>query len=440
MKKKKRSSRPASVRPPSSRFPAPRSFLLDQASSPSFLFDASGIADVFSPEFSLPAASLTDNPPLLTALYRESWLVKRIIDMPCEDMTRAWYELSPALPPEDLELLRALEARHEIRREITGAIRWARLYGGACALMVLRGQEDRLDQPLQPDLIAPGDFQGLLVRDRVDGVEPSLTLESDLDDPDFGYPLYYDFQTADLGHLRVHHSRVLRFTGRDLPRREEEAAQFWGASELEHIWEELQKRSSTSANIARLVFQANVTTLKMSDFGELMALGTDQQRRQVLSAVEEQNRLRNSFGLQLLSAGDTYENHPYSFSGLSEVYEAFMMDMAGAAGIPATRLFGRSPDGMNATGESDLKNYYELIGQMQERHLRPALERLLPVMAMSCWGCVPEKLDLRFPSLMTTSPREEAEIQAQRTDTLVRAVQAGLLTPEEGRARLLEWL
>ena len=399
----------------------------------------SGFQDAL-PGFSSSAAALTDNPALLTSLYRESWLAKRIIDMPCEDITRSWYTLSPGPPPEDLEVLQRLEAHHEIRREITNAIRWARLYGGACALMVLRGQEDQLSLPLDPDRIAPGDFQGLLVRDRVEGVEPSLELETDLDDPDFGYPMFYDFQTEELGSLRVHHSRILRFTGRDLPRMEEVSSRFWGASELEHVWEELQKRAATSANIARLVFQANVTTLKMSDFGEILALGTSQQRQQVLSSIEEQNRLRTSFGLQLLSAGDTYENHPYSFSGLSEVYEAFMMDMAGAAGIPATRLFGRSPEGMNATGESDLKNYYELIGQMQERHLRPALERLLPVMALSCWGFVPEKLEIQFPSLMTTSPREEAEIRARNTDSLIRAVQAGLLTPAEGRSRLLEML
>lgn len=384
------------------------------------------------------SAPLTDNPALLTTLYRENWLAKRIIDMPCEDMTRSWYSLGGEFSPEELDRLRRLEARHEIRREITDGIRWARLYGGACALMVIRGQENQLSQPLEAAQIAPGDFQGLLVRDRVDGVTPSLELESDLDDPDFGYPLYYDFTTEELGQLRVHHSRVIRFTGRNLPRRLEVAEQYWGDSELEHIWEELQKRNATSGNIARLVFQANVTTLKMSDFGETLALGTDRQRRQVLAAMEEQNRLRDSFGLQLLSAGDSYENHPYSFSGLSDVYEAFMMDMAGAAGIPATRLFGRSPQGMNATGESDMKNYYEMIGQMQERHLRPALEKLLPVMAMSCWGWLPENLDIRFPSLMTTSPREMADIRAQNIESLVKAVGAGLLSPQEGREKLME--
>jgi len=388
----------------------------------------------------LPGAGITGNPALLTALYRENWLAKRIIDMPSEDMTRAWYELDTELGPEEMEALRRLEARHEIRREITNAIRWARLYGGACALMVLRGQEDRLDRPLDPDSILPGDFQGLLIRDRISGVSPGPELEADLDDPDYGYPAFYDFETETGGPLRVHHSRVLRFIGRDLPGNEEAAEQYWGASELEHIHGELRKRSETSANIARLVFQANVTTLKMSDFGEVLAMGTDGQRRRVLEAMEEQNRMRNSFGLQLLSAGDTYENHPYSFSGLSEVYEAFMMDMAGAAGIPATRLFGRSPQGMNATGESDMKNYYELIDQMRERHLRPALERLLPVMALSLWGFLPRRLEIVFPSLMTADPTAEADIRAKNTDTLIRAAEAGLLTREEARERVLACL
>ena len=380
--------------------------------------------------------SVTDVPAMLTGLYRTDWLARRIVDMPSEDMTRAWYRLDPA--PDRLRAaeLRRLEARHEIRRELTNAIRWARLYGGSCALIVLRGQENRLASPLDPDEIMPGDFRGLLVADRVNGVRPSLELEEDLNDPDFGYPKYYDFTADSAGTVRVHHSRVLRFTGRDLPRDEEIRQQYWGDSELEHIFRELRKRNVTSDNIARLIYQANITTLKMSDFGETLALGTDSQRRQVLESLEAQNRLRDSFGLQLLSSGDSYENHPYSFGGLCEIYEAFMMDMAGAAGIPATRLFGRSPQGMNATGESDLKNYYEMIGQMQERHLRPALEKLLPVMMLSLWGEIPELPEIVFEPLMPVSAAEQAEILLKTAEAVTRAAEAGLMTGEEARNRL----
>ena len=258
-----------------------------------------------------------------------------------------------------------------------------------------------------------------------------MEIERNLDDPDFGYPAYYDFETEELGRLRVHHSRILRFTGRDLPRMEETAGNYWGASELEHIIEELEKRSATSRNIARLVFQANVTTLKMADFGDLLASGTEEQKRNVISAMQMENRFRTSFGIQLLSKDDAWENHVYSFAGLSEVYEQFMMDMAGAAEIPATKLFGRSPQGMNATGESDLRNYYDMIASLQERLLRPALEKLLPVMVASCCGYVPDDLEILFEPLMTTGPSERADLVQKMSMDVIEGFKCGLFTREQ---------
>ena len=371
-------------------------------------------------------------------MYRESWLTMRIIDMPSEDMTRSWYRLSTALPEEALQELRRLEARHSVKQEITNAIRWARLYGGSLALMVLRGEEDRLDRPLDPDLLLPDCFQGLLVLDRAQGIEPSAELVSDLEDPDFGLPESYTvhLETEGYSAVRLHHSRVLRFIGRELPRTEAVREDYWGASEIEHLRDELQKRSAASANIAQLIFQANVTTLKMGDFGELLNSGTDLQKARVMEAMGIENRFRTSFGVQVLSKEDSLENHPYSFAGLSEIYEQFMMDMAGAAEIPATRLFGRSPQGMNATGESDLKNYYELIAQMQERHLRPALEKLLPVMAVSCWGYVPADLEIFFEPVVTTGPLDRVQMLEKLTSSVVTAFGAGLLTREQALLEL----
>ena len=200
--------------------------------------------------------------------------------------------------------------------------------------------------------------------------------------------------------------------------------------------DELLKRSAASANIAQLIFQANITTLKMSDFGELLGTGTEEQRRNLEQAMGLENRFRTSFGIQLLSKDDCLENHAYSFAGLSEIYEQFMMDMAGAAEIPATRLFGRSPQGMNATGESDLKNYYDMIASLQERLLRPALEKLLPVMAVSCWGYVPENLEIVFEPVMTSSPAERAELVQKLSADVIEGFKCGLFTREEAIAEL----
>ena len=383
-------------------------------------------------------SGLTSDYELLTAMYRENWLTMRIIDTPSEDMTRAWYRLSSSVSEEQLHDLRRLEARHSVKQEITNALRWARLYGGSLALMVIRGEEDRLDQPLDMDMLLPDCFRGLLVLDRTQGVEPSAELVSDLDDPDFGLPVSYtvSLDTEEFSTVTLHHSRVLRFVGRKLPRQETVREQYWGASEMEHIQDELLRRSAASANIAQLIFQANITTLKMSDFGDLLGFGTEEQRVNLEHAMGLENRFRTSFGIQLLSRDDALENHAYSFAGLSEIYEQFMMDMAGAAEIPATRLFGRSPQGMNATGESDLRNYYDMIASLQERQLRPALEKLLPVMAVSCWGYIPEDLEFVFEPASTASPLERAELAEKLTSPVIAAFSAGLLTREEALEEL----
>jgi len=389
-----------------------------------------GEASVLSKANDYERHSVSYDYELLTVMYRENWLAARIIDTPTEDMTRSWYSLASEIDQQRLDELAKMEAKHSVQQEITDAIRWARLYGGAAAVMVIQGQEDMLDQPLDYEMLQPGCFRGLIVVDKTRGIFPSLELEEDMDDVEFGYPKYYDVNLDEESGeiLRVHHSRLLLFKGQRLPIDEEIAADYWGASVLEHVYEELQKRNASSANIAQLIFQANVAALKISDYGEVLGMGTQQQREQVYRTIEEMNRLRTSFGLALMGTEDSYEQHPYSFAGVAEVYETFMMDMAGAAEIPATKLFGRAPQGMNATGESDMKNYYEMISQLQERVLKPALEKLLPVMAMSLWGEVPEDLEIVFEPLGTTTPSERAEIMGQASSPVIQAFQAGLIS------------
>lgn len=376
----------------------------------------------------------------LTVMYRENWLTKRIIDLPCEDMTRAWYSISSEIEQDKLDEIAKLEAKHNVKQEITNMLRWARLYGGAAAVMVIKGQEDMLDTPLDFDMLTPGCFRGLIVVDRTTNLYPSLEIEEDMDDPEYGYPMYYNviLDNNDADTIRIHHSRILIARGRMLPIQEEINEEYWGASEIEHIYEELQKRNATSANIAQLVFQANVSAMKIGNFGEAMATGTDEIKKKIMEAIYAMNRIKNSSGLLVMGAEDNYEQHPYSFAGIAEVYEAFMMDMAGAAEIPATKLFGRSPQGMNSTGESDMNNYYEKLAQLQEIQLRPAIEKLLPVMAMSLWGEIPEDMEIVFKPLATTTPAERAEIMSKQAATITQAFSAGIISQKMALRELQE--
>ena len=111
-------------------------------------------------------------------------------------------------------------------------------------------------------------------------------------------------------------------------------------------------------------------------------------------------------------------------------------DLSGASRIPVTKLFGRSPAGMNATGESDLRNYYDYVDTLRENVLRPILERILPVLCMSAWGAVPEDLDIIFPPLWMPTPRELAEIAEKKALAIRDVFQAGLLAADTAQREL----
>jgi phage-related protein (TIGR01555 family) len=275
----------------------------------------------------------------LTVLYRENWVVKRLIDVVPEDMTKSWYRIKSQLAPDHKQRITRLERVTRIRERVLEGLKWGRLYGGAVAVIVIDGHDDILDQPLDYDTIMPGSFKGLIVVDRWSGVSPSLSIVENVDDPEFGLPEYYTISTAAFGFgIRVHHSRILRFTGRHLPYIEEQAETYWGTSELEHVYSEIVKYDNTSYNIAALVFSANLKIYKMDGFEQI---GTAPQSvlRDLYNTLTMMNYMMNSQGMQIMGKEDAFETQQFSFAGLSDTYEMFMLDVSGASEIPVTRLF-----------------------------------------------------------------------------------------------------
>lgn len=374
---------------------------------------------------------LTQNFGLMDSLYRSDWIAGKVVNTIPEDMTKNWIKLTCQVNPDQEDEFSRQQRKTHVKARVLEGLRWGRLYGGAAGVMVVAGQEDMLGEPLDLDMVMPGAFRGLIIADRWNGVYPSTEIVTEMDDPDYGLPVYYTFGLENMGiaqGVRVHHSRVLRFTGRDLPYNERISESYWGMSELEHVYEELNKRNTVSANIAQLVFAAHLRILKMEDLGQMLAMADEASQRDLYNTLRAQNMLMNTMSLQVLSKDDDFQTFDYTFSGLSDIYEQFMMDIAGAAEIPVTKLFGRSPAGLNATGEGDLRNYYDTVKQWQEAVLRPVLEKLLPVMCMSAWGAVPDDLDFEFNPIRDTSDQERAGLIQQTASAIVSVYQAGIIS------------
>lgn len=378
-------------------------------------------------EYSLQRLSRDFNQ--LNALYRESWIIRRIIDVIPSDMLKNWITITSGIDPDVEKKLSISLRRTQLIDKLKRGMQWGRLYGGALGVMLVKHQGYDLSQPLRLDWIMPGDFAGLLIFDRWNGVNPSSELIEDISDPDYGYPKYYTVtDPAGGGSVKIHHSRVVRFTGNTLPFWEEIAEMQWGASVIESIFDELRKRDNVSWNIAQLTFMANIRVLKMQDLGQLLAATDSESQAELLRTLEAQNMLLNNMGMQVMDAADGLETHQYTFGGLADCYQQFIMDISGAAEIPVTKLFGRSPSGLNATGESDLQNYYDMIAEKQEAVLRPILNKVLPPFIISTIGSLPEDFDFDFDPVAEPTDKERADLAKCGTDNVVAAYNAGLIS------------
>ena len=170
--------------------------------------------------------------------------------------------------------------------------------------------------------------------------------------------------------------------------------------------------------------------------GQLFSVSSEAQQRRFWNTMQAQSVLRSNFGYQLVNKGDQVKNTQYTFTGLSDVHESMCLSLSGASRIPMTKLFGRAPAGMNATGESDLRNYYDYVDTLRQSVLAPVLRRLLPVLCMSALGTVPEDIDLTFPPLWTPTAREVAEIAKDKAETVIAVFQAGLVQADTAAREL----
>ena len=405
--------------------------VLDAFSNPLFRLGWGSQSPLEATEY--PLTRMTDNYALLNSLYRGNWVVQNVVGLMVDDMLREWYKLQSGASPKELDRLEQEERRTGLRSRLNEGLRWGRLYGGAAGLILIDGQED-LSKPLDLDMVYPGSFKGLYVLDRWQGITPNLGLVivAGEEEPES----YAITDSSGSTVASVHYSRVVRFTGRDLPRLERQAEMYWGESEVEALYRDVVAHDNVSANMAALTFQANVTTMEVKGLEQLLSLAPSDVQRRFWTVMQAQSVLRTNFATQVVEQGTKVETKQYTFTGLQEIYESMCMNLCGASHYPMTKLFGRSPGGLDSTGESDLRNYYDYVDSQREAKLRPALQKLLPVLAMSAWGYVPDDLDITFPPLWTPTAKELADIAKTKAEAIVTGYQAGLMNVDTAQKEL----
>jgi len=359
-------------------------------------------------------------------IYRSSWIAGQAVDTYAEDMTREGIVLKGEIDPDDMESQEKASGRLRLWDAICDTVKWARLYGGCVGVLMIDGQ--KMDTPLRLDTIGKGQFKGVLPLDRW-VVQPTLQdLITDFG-PDMGKPKYYDViaDAQALVNMRIHHSRVIRVEGVDLPYWQRIAENGWGQSVIERLWDRLVAFDSTTQGAAQLVFKAHLRTYKVDGLREIIATG-GKAFEGLIKQIDMIRMYQSNEGMTLMDGKDEFEAHQYSFAGLNDVLLQFGQQISGALGIPLVRLFGQSPAGLSSTGESDIRNYYDNVKQQQERRLRTGVGKVYSALYRSELGeAPPESFDFDFRPLWQLSDTEKGTIASQITTAIVGASDAGII-------------
>lgn len=386
----------------------------------------------------------------LTGLYEGNGLFSKIIDTPAEEALKHGFDLNLKSDELNAFVEDALDDLEWEERAAT-AIKWARLYGGALIVMLIddgRGLEEPVDWEhirsidelrvyersiVQPDYASlyQQDYGGKGVGNRVSK---------------FGQPEYY-YVSSIYGSFKVHESRCLVFRNGVLPEQTSNATYlFWGMPEYVRIRRALRETVTAHTDSVKLLERSVQAIYSMKGLASLLT--TDDGENQVLKRlqlVDTSRGLLNSIAID--SEGEQYDFKTFQFSGVKDVIDATCNMLSALTNIPQTILFGRSPAGMNATGDSDFESYYNFVEKIQRLMLKRNLRTLLDVVfrAGIASGDVAEEPDykLEFKPLWSLSDTEQAAVDQTKAQTaLVKAqtaqayVDMQALDPTEVRRRL----
>jgi phage-related protein (TIGR01555 family) len=381
----------------------------------------------------------------LEELYHGDDIVGRIVDLIPQEMYREWIDLvvgtedgvdmdTAAAILQELDSLGAQSA-------FADAESYARLYGGS---VILLGVDDGNDPSDPLDFNSIRSVEWMAAHDRFD-----VEVESFYGDPmqdKFGLPETYRLTgTADASSNQgspgiiapfntiVHESRVIRFDGVRTSRRKRRENRGWGDSILERYYDVVRDFQGASHGIMHLLTDFSQAVFKIKGLAKALASDKDGLVLKRLRMLDISRSMVRAVPLD--ADAEEFKREGAAVAGLADLYDRMMMRLSAATGIPVTLLFGRSPAGMNATGESDIRLFYDHIKSMQETKARPRLEYLIEIMLSArdgpTGGVEPESWNFEWNPLYQESAKEQSETRLNVAKADEIYLRNGVVEPDE---------
>jgi uncharacterized protein len=325
----------------------------------------------------------------------------------------------------------------QVVQRFTEACTWEALFGGAVIWIGIDDGQRGMDsqaRPVNVEQLQQVLWLKVIDRRHIRRSESQEHVDMNPSSPTYGEPTHYviDHARSGLGAL-VHRSRLIVFPGLAVTPELRDARSGWGISTLDPIYETLQRHVTAWQAAGNAVANAQYVVMKLNGLAQMLgAAGGEELLRKRSRAMEI---AKSSINAILIDKGDEYIRERADFGRMPEMLEAFMYDVAQAFDMPVTVVFGRSPAGMNATGESDMQLWHASVATWQAHVLRPRLEELTRLLMLSKKGPTKGRelsgWRIDFPPLGSITPTQDADRRAKQAQADAAYIEAGVLLPSE---------
>ena len=373
---------------------------------------------------------LSGRPPI-EVIYNQSPIAKRFIRLPVEQMFLKRREFD-GLSDQDAERYRKYFSKNDVYEKLVNAMCAGRLYGSAFLVFITK--DGPTDTPLNVKELQRGDLVNILVFDRF-SVFP-IPQPFSFYNPSFFDVDYYHITPTHLKPFVIHKSRMIRFDGQ-MPLTTDGWSTYdlyYGVSELIPVLDAIYQEAQSAASTSQLLSDMSIPVLKTRDFRRGLGSVCSTDGPSMEQYAQHMNTFKGIYNTLFLDETDDYGRVEANISGIEGVLNFFAYRLAAACGIPATILLGRSPLGMNATGESDLRSNALNVQSMQENELRPILDRVDEILTRT--SGLDAMFSYDFPSILDQSEEEQVAIAKGKADVSSQLTLNDIITTNESRAML----
>lgn len=366
-------------------------------------------------------------------LWRGDDLAGRIVETHANEMFREGWELS--VEGEDGQ---------KIQKKVTNFLEDLgvdeKLWLGLCFEQAYGGGGVVIGANDGQDMSKPLDLEKVSKLNFIETFEPrelqAAKWQRNPELPGFGKPkTYFLYPSSKGGSTRsgfeIHESRILIFPGIVVSRQQVTAQAGWGDAALSRSRDTLRDFQTAWGAAGLLVADFAQAIWKIKGLSEIIAMDKD---AEIHKRIQMMEYARSTVRAVVIDAdGEEFERKQTPVQGLPDLLDRFATRLAASADIPVALLMGMSPAGLNATGNFDIRTFYDRVKARQNKRLKPALEKLCRIAFAALRIKEPDNWSIEFRPLWQPTDKEVAETMNTQANTDEKYQLMGVLAPKEIR-------